>query len=394
MAVTFIGVRHHSPACARLVRDTIRRLRPAYVLVEGPADFGSRVDELLLGHEPPVAIFSYHRDAERVHASWSPFCAYSPEWVALGEGRAAGAELRFIDLPAWHPAFAARSNRYADAELRYAEVTARLCREFAVDTTDILWDHLFEIDPDGAAERLDAYFGLLRGEAEAGEDDTARESYMAEWIRAAAADAGDRPVVVVTGGFHKPALEALAASGGTRWPDVPEPAEGAAGGSFLVPYSFRRLDAFTGYQSGMPSPEYYQCLWESGPEESRVRAHRAGRGAAARAPAGGLDRRPDRRPHPHRGPHPAARPPRARPHRPAGRPGVRAGERRPRPAAALDVPRRPRPGRPPGRRRDGRRAERRPHGPPAPPARPRRRSWTTRPPNWNGSASAAAGRST
>lgn len=70
----------------------------------------------------------------------------------------------------------------------------------------------------------------------------------------------------MTGGFHKPALEALAASGGTRWPDVPEPAEGATGGSFLVPYSFRRLDAFTGYQSGMPSPEYYQCLWESGPE--------------------------------------------------------------------------------------------------------------------------------
>ncbi|WP_433472694.1 DUF5682 family protein [Spirillospora sp. CA-142024] len=265
MAVTFVGVRHHSPACARLVRDVIRRLRPAYVLVEGPADFGGRMDELLLGHEPPVAVFSYYRDAERVHASWSPFCGYSPEWVALHEGRAAGADLRFIDLPAWHPAFAGRSNRYADAERRYAEVTERLCREFAVDNTDILWDHLFEIDPDGAGERLGAYFGLLRGEAEAGEDDTARESYMAEWIRAAEADAGDRPVVVVTGGFHKPALEALVTSGGTDWPRVPEPPEDATGGSFLVPYSFRRLDAFTGYQSGMPSPEYYQRLWESGP---------------------------------------------------------------------------------------------------------------------------------
>ncbi|MFB4309294.1 DUF5682 family protein [Actinomadura sp. GTD37] len=266
MAVAFLGVRHHSPACARLVRDAIRRLRPAYVLVEGPADFGARMDELLLGHEPPVAIFSYYRDAGRVHASWSPFCGYSPEWVALNEGRAAGAELRFIDLPAWHPALAGRSNRYADAERRYAEVTERLCREFAVDNTDILWDHLFEIDPDGAAERLDAYFALLRGEAEAGEDDTAREAYMAEWIRAADADAGGRPVVVVTGGFHKPALETLAASGGTGWPDVPRPPEGATGGGFLVPYSFRRLDAFTGYQSGMPSPEYYQRLWESGPE--------------------------------------------------------------------------------------------------------------------------------
>ncbi|NED58885.1 hypothetical protein G3I24_49380, partial [Micromonospora aurantiaca] len=139
---------------------------------------------------PPIAIFSYYRDADRVHASWSPFCDYSPEWVALNEGRAAGAELRFIDLPAWHPAFASRSNRYADAERRYAEVTERLCREFAVDNTDVLWDHLFETDPDGAAERLDAYFALLRGEAEAGADDTARESYMAAWIRAAEADAG------------------------------------------------------------------------------------------------------------------------------------------------------------------------------------------------------------
>ncbi|NVI86582.1 DUF5682 family protein, partial [Actinomadura sp. BRA 177] len=266
MAVTFIGVRHHSPACARLVRDTIRALRPAYVLVEGPADFGTRMDELLLGHTPPIAIFSYYRDAERVHASWSPFCEYSPEWVALNEGRAAGAELRFIDLPAWHPAFADRSNRYADAERRYADVTERLCREFAVDNTDILWDHLFEIDPGGVGERLDAYFALLRGEAEAGEDDTARESYMAEWVRAAEAAAGDRPVVVVTGGFHKPALETLAATGGTDWPDVPRPPEGAAGGGFLVPYSFRRLDAFTGYQSGMPSPEYYQRLWEDGPD--------------------------------------------------------------------------------------------------------------------------------
>ncbi|MFD0683376.1 DUF5682 family protein [Actinomadura fibrosa] len=291
MAVTFLGVRHHSPACARLVRAEIERLDPAFVLIEGPADVGDRLDELLLGHEPPIAIFSYYRDAERVHASWSPFCAYSPEWVALHAGDAAGAEVMFIDLPAWHPAFAERSNRYADAERRYADAVERLCRTFAVDNTDVLWDHLFEIDAtdlpaeggedlaarldadpsgrrgDGLAARLDAYFDLIRGEAEAGADDTARETYMAGWIRAAEAEAGDRPVVVVTGGFHTPALRALvAAGGGAEWPEVPSPPDGATGGSFLVPYSFRRLDAFTGYQSGMPSPEYYQRLWEGGPD--------------------------------------------------------------------------------------------------------------------------------
>ncbi|MEV4636664.1 DUF5682 family protein [Actinoplanes sp. NPDC049548] len=267
MAVTFIGVRHHSPACARLVAATIDELRPAYVLVEGPADLNDRIGELLLGHELPVAVFTSYRDEERRHGSWAPLCDYSPEWVALTHGRDAGAELRFIDLPAWHPAFAGRSNRYADAELRYTDVMHRLCRSFDVDNVDVLWDHLVEIAPhEGLAERLATYFDLVRGQAAAGESDTERETYMARWVRAAHAAAGDRPVVVVTGGFHRPALvAALAAGGDTQWPEVPSLPEGALGGSFLVPYSFRRLDAFDGYQSGMPSPAYYQELWDSGP---------------------------------------------------------------------------------------------------------------------------------
>ncbi|XVQ08386.1 DUF5682 family protein [Spirillospora sp. CA-255316] len=293
--VTFVGVRHHSPACARLVRRVIRRLNPAYVLVEGPADFSGRIGEMLLGHDLPIAIYSHYRDEMRVQSSWTPFCAYSPEWVAINEGRACGADVRFIDLPAWHPALADRRNRYADADERYADVTERLCRSFAVDNTDTLWDHMFEgafndegdegeggesgsDGEDALEERLSAYFELLRGESEAGPDDTEREAYMARWIRAAAAGAGGRPVVVVTGGFHSPALRRLTdqaadhadGDGGADagWPDVPQPPEGAIGGSYLVPYSFQRLDAFTGYQSGMPSPEYYQRLWEGGPESA------------------------------------------------------------------------------------------------------------------------------
>ncbi len=297
MTVTFIGVRHHSPACARLVAATIDALRPAYVLIEGPADLNERIGELLLGHELPVAVFSSYRDGERRHGSWAPFCEYSPEWVALTHGRAAGAELKFIDLPAWHPAFAELSNRYADSELHYAEVMERLCRSFDVDNVDVLWDHLFETAPDeDLAERLELYFDLVRGESAAGESDTAREAYMAQWVRAATTEAGERPVVVVTGGFHRPALvSALAAAtpatvtsaaatsvvgtpaagadpgGGAGWPEVPSLPPDAIGGSFLVPYSFRRLDAFEGYQSGMPSPGYYQELWESGPRDAARR---------------------------------------------------------------------------------------------------------------------------
>ncbi|MEV0807722.1 DUF5682 family protein [Micromonospora sp. NPDC050200] len=269
--VTFLGVRHHSPACARLVAATVEALRPAYVLVEGPADLNDRLDELLLDHELPIAVFTAYRDAGRRHASWSPFCAYSPEWVALTAGRAAGADVRFIDLPAWHPAFARRSNRYADADQRYAEAVARLCATLAVDNVDALWDHLFEIGPDeGISHRLAAYFDLLRGESEAGEDDAAREAYMSRWVRAARARAGGRPVLVVTGGFHRPALVRLVADGPGEagWPEVPAPDRDAVAGSYLVPYSFKRLDAFDGYQSGMPSPGYYQRLWEDGPQRA------------------------------------------------------------------------------------------------------------------------------
>ncbi|KUO04477.1 DUF5682 family protein [Streptomyces caeruleatus] len=299
-SAVFLGVRHHSPACARLVGRAIGELRPAYVLVEGPADMNDRLDELLLGHRLPVAVFSHYRDDTRVATSWAPLCDYSPEWVALRAGRASGAEVRFIDLPSWHPAFAERAdrhtNRYADAEARYARATERLCAHFAVDSVDALWDGLFEVtdgrdgaggtdgadgsgSPDGTdslgAEvdlraRLDAYFELVRGDAEADPGDRAREEYMASWVRAAVARAGERPVLVVTGGFHQPALRALSARedgrvGTPPWPEVPAPPEGAVGGSFLVPYSFRQLDAFAGYQSGMPSPGYYQRLWEDGP---------------------------------------------------------------------------------------------------------------------------------
>ncbi|MGX6601257.1 DUF5682 family protein [Micromonosporaceae bacterium Da 78-11] len=288
MSLTVVGVRHHSPACARLVAGTIAALRPAYVLIEGPADMNERIDELLLDHHLPVAVFTSYTDERRRHSSWAPFCAYSPEWAALTAGRAAGAGLRFIDLPAWHEAFAERGNRYADAELRYADAVERLCAAFDVDNPDALWDHVVEIAPaDGLAERLAAYFDLVRGESAAGPSDTAREDYMAGWIRAALAEAGDRPVVAVVGGFHRPALlrlhaeasaaEASAAEadvaeagvaedGAGGWPVVPSPAVGAITGSYLVPYSFRRLDAFAGYQSGMPSPEYYQRLWDDGPQ--------------------------------------------------------------------------------------------------------------------------------
>ncbi|WP_219928270.1 hypothetical protein, partial [Stenotrophomonas sp. HMWF003] len=67
-----IGVRHHSPACARLVAARIRRQRPAFVLIEGPADFNPRLAELHLDHRLPLAIYSHRSDDSTHHGSWTP----------------------------------------------------------------------------------------------------------------------------------------------------------------------------------------------------------------------------------------------------------------------------------------------------------------------------------
>ncbi len=295
--VRVLGVRHHSPACARLVRDSILERRPARVLIEGPADFTDRIDELLLGHTPPVALYSYLRTDERSVASYAPFCEYSPEWVALYEANRVGAETIFIDLPAWHPAFDGRANRYGDAERRYAAAIDRLCAAFTVDSVDALWDHLVELpaermSTEALRKRLDDYFEALRGDTPASPADSERESHMLEWILWARALPGD--TLVVTGGFHQPALlrglsEPLAPPPRAR-PRVPAPPEQPDGGSprrgtYVIPFSDRRLDAFGGYQSGMPSPGYYRWLWRG---DAAAAADAAVRGVVARLRTAGL----------------------------------------------------------------------------------------------------------
>ncbi|HLL82515.1 MAG TPA: DUF5682 family protein, partial [Longimicrobium sp.] len=259
-----VGVRHHSPACARLVAHTLREVRPRHVLIEGPADLNARLDELLLPHRLPIAIFTSFRDEARAHASWTPFCEYSPEWVALVEGRALGAEVRFMDLPAWHEAFHGVRNRYSDGPRRRARSIEALCRKLGVEGMDGLWDHLFEqpAPAETLSERLRVYFEALRADESASDDDGPREDFMVAHLEAALAR-GDGPVVAVCGGYHAPVLAKAVPRPGAAFP---QPPAHPSARSYLVPYSFHRLDSFTGYESGMPSPAYYQAVWEHGPE--------------------------------------------------------------------------------------------------------------------------------
>jgi hypothetical protein len=277
--VSIIGVRHHSPACARVVAHAIEIERPRHVLIEGPSTINDRMAELALGHALPIALYSFAAGPLGHRASFYPFADYSPEWVALESAREHGARTRFIDLPPEHSAFAERENHYDDRDLQRSRRSIALAARLGFDNVDSLWDHLFEqpAEPAELRLRLERYFESLRGDDDASEGDAAREEFMARFIAHVHATDPGAGVLVVCGGWHAPVLA-------RRWPVAPaEPPDPRAfsglepegppdrEGIYLVPFSFRRLEALGGYASGMPSPGFYQAVWEEGPRSGAAR---------------------------------------------------------------------------------------------------------------------------
>ncbi len=110
-AVAIFPVRHHSPAASLHVQALIAKRRPKIILIEGPSDATDLIPLLLApGTEPPIAVLCYfpargdanQETGERSGPSSlvSPFCAYSPEYIAMRAGQKIGSVLRFCDIPA------------------------------------------------------------------------------------------------------------------------------------------------------------------------------------------------------------------------------------------------------------------------------------------------------
>lgn len=268
--VVFFPVRHHSPACARLIKQLIHEMNPDAVLIEGPADYNAHIHELFLEHRMPIAIYSFaHLEDGTRRGAFYPFCVYSPEWQAIQTAHEVGAEVQFIDLP-WAE-FAGQTevtHRYADNQLEESQYIPMLCDELGVDDFDGLWDKLFEIDETLSVasylERAHQFMWHLRITAPIiREHDIHREYYMAGRIQKKM-DAYNGRILVVTGGFHSSALfNRLFGKGEPN----PAPYEQAAQvavkeqGIALTPYSYQRLDNLKGYESGMPNPGFYHHIW-------------------------------------------------------------------------------------------------------------------------------------
>ncbi|UWQ02982.1 hypothetical protein K3X44_06600 [Aliiroseovarius crassostreae] len=268
-------IRHHSPACAWAVRTMIRELKPSHVLIEAPHDLSHLIPHLLDPDTvPPVAVASLldQKNGPRL-AAYYPFCAHSPEWVALREGAAVGADLQFIDLGSDVKMAGESDNQTGPRALvreqgfDSGDYVRALCDRLGCRDGYELWDHLFETRLGETNWRkflgdVGAYCAALRAatpekEIASGED-PAREAHMAACLRDALAEGiTNGPVVCVIGGFHAgPLLSPSETAGKTKAGGKSDAA------SYLIRYGYKELDALMGYGAGLPQPAYYQTLWD------------------------------------------------------------------------------------------------------------------------------------
>ena len=95
-----LGVRHHGPGSAALVRAALDRLDPAVVLIEGAPEGDALVPYAACGGmKPPVAMLFYAAEDARA-AVFAPFAEFSPEWQAMLWASSRRRPVRFIDWPA------------------------------------------------------------------------------------------------------------------------------------------------------------------------------------------------------------------------------------------------------------------------------------------------------
>src|SRR5689334_17070088 len=98
--VHILGIRHHGPGSAALLRKALDVLDPACVLVEGPPE-GDELIQYIADPDlkPPVAMLMHAADEANL-ASFMPFAEFSPEWQAIQWALKHERPVRFIDCPA------------------------------------------------------------------------------------------------------------------------------------------------------------------------------------------------------------------------------------------------------------------------------------------------------
>jgi Family of unknown function (DUF5682) len=266
-----LGVRHHGPGSAALVRAALDRLDPALVLIEGAPEGDALAGDVARpAMKPPVAMLFYAEDDPRA-AIFAPFAEFSPEWQAMLWAASRQRPLRFIDWPA-AVALALKKAAPEDtpdrAETPRSDPLGMLAEAAGQSDGEAFWNALIEEagdvdDPLAAFAAIGDALTQARARAEAGGEaprsrDIRREAFMRLGIRQALKD-HDGVVVAIVGAWHVGALAHKVAASEDRAliRDLPKTKVQAT----WAPWTDSRLAAASGYGAGVISPGWYRHLW-------------------------------------------------------------------------------------------------------------------------------------
>ncbi|EKQ56091.1 MULTISPECIES: DUF5682 family protein [unclassified Clostridium] len=284
--VMFFPVRHHSPACSFHLKKVIDSYKPEIILIEGPAEANKVIK--YIAHEEtkaPVCIYYSYFDRngfieenKEKYRCYYPFLDFSPELLALREGKKRDIVCEFIDLSYAEILInskklevmgkAQEKNTYNDDYLMKESIFIKaLCEKEGCRNYNELWEKLFEIDglrisTEKFIENMifSCYLSRAGYNEEMLKEDgcLSREIFMSMKIREAAKKYNK--VLVVSGGFHTSALiDGLEADNEITLHNIAE----ADTGVYAMAYSFEESDQLNGYASGMPHPAFYQRVFEN-----------------------------------------------------------------------------------------------------------------------------------
>jgi hypothetical protein len=269
------GVRHLSPMGALQLERFIDEVEPTAIVIEGPSDADAMIP--LLAHKkskPPLAILSFTQ-ARPVRSILYPLAAYSPEWMAITKGLQRKAVVRFMDLPA--EAFLAESaatddedaasdEPRTDTEAYLDDPYTAIAQVTGEPDHDTWWERHFEhnAEPEAYREAIHEFGAQLRAvRRDSGKrerETLTREAYMRRVLREVIRE-GHSPdkIVVVCGAYHAPVLtaeeHAMTDAELAKLPRSPCT-------HTIMPYSYPRLSAQSGYGAGNNAPAYYQVLFD------------------------------------------------------------------------------------------------------------------------------------
>ena len=270
--VSYFGIRHHGPGSAASLLQALQELKPAAVLIEGPADASALLSFLARPEmQPPVALLCYPEDDPAATSFW-PYAEFSPEYQATLWAFANKATVRFIDLPSSARVAPVEAAEKADGTEAAVEVEmaphlrdpiGTLAQAAGYEDGESWWADIIEQNPQPGpifAAIADAMTTLREGEGPLAEFEAKREAHMRLEI-AAARKEFDGPIAVVCGAFHVPALQA------TR-PQKEDQAllKGLARRKSTMtwaPWTGPRLALGFGYGAGVVAPGWCKHLWRT-----------------------------------------------------------------------------------------------------------------------------------